>query len=88
MAVEAAYKWLEEKRTILASTPKTINPPITVQQIRQEKQTLDQAIIPILNKPKPKAPTPPATQQAEEEGTNSNAQGDNQSPPEDKMDVE
>lgn len=86
--METAFKWLEEKRAMLASTPKTMNPPITVQQIRQEKQSLDHTIIPILNKPKPKPPTPPAPQQPQEEGTNSNAQGDTQLPPEDKMDVE
>jgi hypothetical protein len=29
---------LEEKRVVLAGTPCTQNPPVTVSQIRQEKQ--------------------------------------------------
>jgi hypothetical protein len=35
---EQTHKWLEEKRAALAGTPRTQNPPITVTQIRQEKQ--------------------------------------------------
>lgn len=35
---EQTHKWLEEKRAALAGTPRTQNPPITVAQIRQEKQ--------------------------------------------------
>jgi hypothetical protein len=35
---EQTHKWLEEKRATLAGTPRTQNPPITVAQIRQEKQ--------------------------------------------------
>jgi hypothetical protein len=36
--VEQTHKWLEEKRAALAGTPRTQNPPVTVTQIRQEKQ--------------------------------------------------
>ena len=35
---EQTHKWLEEKRAALAATPRTQNPPITVSQLRQEKQ--------------------------------------------------
>jgi hypothetical protein len=35
---ELTHKWLEEKRATLAGTPRTQNPPVTVAQIRQEKQ--------------------------------------------------
>ena len=37
-SVEQTHKWLEEKRTVLAGAPRTQNPPVTVAQIRQEKQ--------------------------------------------------
>lgn len=34
---DTASKWLEEKRSALASCPRPQNPPITVAQLRQEK---------------------------------------------------
>jgi len=37
-SAEQTHKWLEEKRAALAGTPRTQNPPVTVTQIRQEKQ--------------------------------------------------
>jgi heat shock protein len=37
-STEETHKWLEEKRVVLAGTPRTQNPPVTVSQIRQEKQ--------------------------------------------------
>jgi hypothetical protein len=37
-SAEQTHKWLEEKRAALVGTPRTQNPPITVAQIRQEKQ--------------------------------------------------
>ena len=37
-SAEQTHNWLEEKRVVLAGTPCTRNPPVTVSQIRQEKQ--------------------------------------------------
>ncbi|XP_049861111.1 heat shock 70 kDa protein 4 [Schistocerca gregaria] len=89
--VEQCHRWLEEKRSQLASTPRTQNPPITVAQIRQEKQAFDSAVSPVLNKPKPKVEPPP---QQNKEGETKDAQGDSSKTnsqneqTEEKMDVE
>lgn len=37
-AVQEKWTWLEEKRVLLASTLRTQQPPVTVAQIRGEKQ--------------------------------------------------
>lgn len=37
-AVQEKWTWLEEKRVLLAGTPRTQPPPVTVAQIRGEKQ--------------------------------------------------
>ncbi|XP_017767886.1 PREDICTED: heat shock 70 kDa protein 4 [Nicrophorus vespilloides] len=58
-AVNASYKWLEEARQKLAVVQKYEKVPITVQQIRGERSSFDSIINPILNKPQPKAPSPP-----------------------------
>ncbi|KAJ4437376.1 hypothetical protein ANN_17519 [Periplaneta americana] len=90
---EQAHKWLEEKRVALAGTPRTQNPPITVAQIRQEKQTFENTVNPILTKPKPKVEPPPSNNK--EEGTpseNKDGHGDHSPKQErqsdEKMDVE
>lgn len=36
-AIEASSKWLQEKRTLLASCPRPNNPPTNVNEIRLEK---------------------------------------------------
>lgn len=36
--IHEKWMWLEEKRSILLSTPRTQQPPILVAQIRSEKQ--------------------------------------------------
>lgn len=46
-------------RSKLANAAKHLPPPVTVQQIRQEKANFDGVVNPIINKPLPKAPTPP-----------------------------
>lgn len=38
--VQEKWTWLEEKRILLASTLRTQQPPVTVAQIRAEKQVL------------------------------------------------
>ncbi|XP_031834751.1 heat shock protein 70Cb isoform X2 [Nomia melanderi] len=97
-AVQDKWTWLEEKRIVLAGTARTQPPPVTVAQIRAEKQSLDSIILPILNKPKPKVEAPEEDKSkdknAEDHKTNQNSQGDGQpqtnqhQSQEEKMDVE
>ncbi|XP_012138186.1 heat shock protein 70Cb isoform X2 [Megachile rotundata] len=98
--VQEKWAWLDEKRVLLAGTPRTQQPPVTVAQIRAEKQSLDSIVLPILNKPKPKVEPPkeekPKDKAAEDQQKNNqNSQGDGhaqtnqqQQPQEEKMDVE
>lgn len=58
-AVQQSFQWLEQVRSKTVNAPKHLPPPITVQQIRQEKASFDNIVNPIINKPVPKAPTPP-----------------------------
>lgn len=92
-SIEQAYKWLEEKRVVLAGTPCTQNPPITVSQIRQEKQTFENTVNPVLTKPKPKAdpPPPPSVNKDSDSAVDKDGQEDDTSKQEqrdEKMDVE
>lgn len=99
-AVQEKWAWLEDKRVVLASTPRTQQPSITVAQIRSEKQALDNVVLPILNKPKAKV-EPPKEEKPKEKTANdqkssnqNNSQGDahmqnnQQQAKEEKMDVE
>ncbi|XP_043476010.1 97 kDa heat shock protein isoform X2 [Leptopilina heterotoma] len=94
--IHEKWMWLEEKRSILLSTPRTQQPPILVAQIRSEKQSLDSTVFSILNKPKPKVEHP-KEEKSKEKSTDKNTQndqGDNEThssqrqPNEDNMDVE
>ena len=58
-AVMQNYKWLEQARAQLNSTPKYLPPPITVAQIRQERSNFENVVSPIVNKPVPKPESPP-----------------------------
>ncbi|XP_026747085.1 97 kDa heat shock protein isoform X2 [Trichoplusia ni] len=58
-AAKNALNWLESARQALAHTPRHQQPPHTTHQIRQERQTFENTVNPILNKPKPKEKTPP-----------------------------
>ncbi|XP_043288353.1 heat shock protein 105 kDa isoform X2 [Venturia canescens] len=57
-AIQEKWTWLDEAHVVFASTPRTQLPNITVAQIRSAKQTLDNTVKPILNKPKPKVEAP------------------------------
>ncbi|XP_044735418.1 heat shock 70 kDa protein 4 isoform X2 [Chrysoperla carnea] len=93
-AIEKTHNWLEDVRSKLSNAPKHLPPPVYVSEIRQEKQSLESTISPILNKPPPKPATPPkddkeggdnnqsADQQANQDHTNSQNNAD------EKMDVE
>ncbi|XP_076619211.1 heat shock protein 70Cb isoform X1 [Colletes latitarsis] len=97
--VQEKWAWLEEKRVLLASTDRTEQPPITVAQLRAEKQTLDNIVFQILNKPKPKVEVPKEEKPKdnkpnEDQKNNQNSQGDGhpqanqQQPAEEEMDIE
>lgn len=98
--IHEKWLWLEEKRMLVGTIPRTQPPAITVAQIRAEKQSLDSVVLPILNKPKPKVEPPkeekPKDKPADEQknNQNQNAQNANHSQPnqqqaeEEKMDVE
>lgn len=58
-AFKNSYQWLEQTRQKSSNTPKHLPPPVTVAQIRQEKNDFESAVSTILNKPPPKAPSPP-----------------------------
>jgi heat shock protein len=62
-AFKQSYQWLEQTRQKSVNAPKHLAPPVTVAQIRQEKNEFESTVSPILNKPPPKAPSPPKEQQ-------------------------
>lgn len=71
--VYQSFQWLEQARAKTINAPKHLPPPITVQQIRQEKANYESVVMPIINKPQPKAPSPP-----KEESKNAQQQQNNQ----------
>ncbi|XP_060530974.1 heat shock 70 kDa protein 4 isoform X2 [Cylas formicarius] len=68
------YQWLEDSRGKLQSAPKHLPPPITIAQIRQEKGSFESTVNAILNKPAPKAPSPP--KETQEQQQNAEQSGD------------
>lgn len=96
-AAQKAQKWYEEARSKLVGARKTQDPPVKLADIRHETQTLTTCTNSVLNRPKPKPPTPPADQQQNGPSSNNNAGatgGDQKDPnapkqtTEDSMDVE
>uniref|UniRef100_A0A182IL77 Heat shock 70 kDa protein 4 n=1 Tax=Anopheles atroparvus TaxID=41427 RepID=A0A182IL77_ANOAO len=96
-AAQKAQKWYEEARSKLVGARKTQDPPVKLADIRHETQTLTTCTNSVLNRPKPKPPTPPADQQQNGPSSNNNAgatggdQKDSNAPKqttEDSMDVE
>lgn len=94
-ATDRAQRWLEENSGRVANSSKTIDPPVRVTDIRNELNTLTGCVNSVINRPKPKAPTPPASnngttandgQPTEDDAKNATAAGDGTD--EDKMDVE
>lgn len=85
---------MTEAEQILKSAAKHLPPPITIAQIRQERNNLDSTVNPILNKPPPKAPSPPKEEQPPtetgdskpmEQNENQNSQEQKQNSSEEKM---
>ncbi|XP_049865586.1 heat shock 70 kDa protein 4 isoform X2 [Pectinophora gossypiella] len=82
-AIKNAHNWLESARQALAHTPRHQPPPHTTHQIRQERQTFENTVNPILNKPKPKEKTPPPANPTAGDGQPAAAPPDSE-----QMDVE
>lgn len=59
-AAERAQKWHDEQMGQFAKTPLTDDLPIKSTDIRLQQQTLAACMNSVLNRPKPKPPTPPA----------------------------
>ncbi|XP_031630545.1 heat shock 70 kDa protein 4 isoform X2 [Contarinia nasturtii] len=92
-ATDRAQRWLEENTGRVANTSKTLDPPVRISDIRNELNTLTVCVNSVLNRPKPKAPTPPASNNGtsgngeQTEAGQSDAKNAEQGQ-EDKMDVE
>jgi len=99
-AADRAQKWLEESSGRLAKTSKTSDPHVKVNDIHHELNTLQTCVNSVLNRPKPKPPTPPAannttnpgdgsdSNNAEKQGKDGEFNGEEPTLSEDKMDVE
>ncbi|KAJ3657316.1 hypothetical protein Zmor_009130 [Zophobas morio] len=97
-AFKNSYQWIEQTRQKFVNAPKHLPPPVTIAQVRQEKNEFENTVTPILNKPPPKAPSPPKEQQkspSEEKTQNAqeqnqqqqnNQQSDQQQPQQENMD--
>ncbi|XP_050342084.1 97 kDa heat shock protein isoform X3 [Nymphalis io] len=81
-AAKNALTWLENARQALAHAPRHLPPPHTTHQIRQERQTFENTVNPILNKLKPKEKTPPPANPTAGDGQPADASSQEQ------MDVE
>jgi len=57
-AVNEKQTWLDKSLHALSRITPQQTPPVTVAQIRKEKEALESVVYPILNKPKPKAEPP------------------------------
>lgn len=77
-ALVQSYQWLEQARSVLTNAPKHLPPPVTVQQIRQEKANFESTFNPIVNKPPPKAPTPPKEESGGDKAPNQQEPQQNQ----------
>lgn len=101
-ATDRAQRWLEDNSGRVANTSKFVDPPVRVSDIRNELQTLTACVNSVMNRPKPKAPTPPSSnngtnnadgqQQQQQPPPDTDAKNANTAAPdasqEDKMDVE
>lgn len=67
-AVEEKERWFEEKSNLVSKMLKTEDPVVLVNQIRNEKESLDKTSWSILNKPKPKADPPKVEEPKQEQG--------------------
>lgn len=96
-AADRAQRWHEENSGRFAKSSKTVDPPVRLSDIRHEVDTLTICVNSVLNRPKPKPPTPPAATNSSGSGDSTHsdtgkqqAKDDGSEPAlsEDKMDVE
>lgn len=82
-ASDRAQKWLDESRTKLIQSSKTVDPPIKLTDIHHEYQTLTTCVNSVLKRPKPTPPPPPTTAAASSNGEAENGSNNssNQSQP-------
>lgn len=69
-----AYQWLEQTRSNSVNAAKHLPPPVTVAQIRQEKSNFESVVNSVVNKPPPKAPSPPKDDKSSGEQQKGNAE--------------
>ncbi|XP_019865351.2 heat shock 70 kDa protein 4 isoform X2 [Aethina tumida] len=77
-AFKHSYEWLHSARQKSISAPKHLPPPVTVAQIRQEKSNFENTVNVILNKPAPKAPSPPKEEKPAGDGETKTEEQNNQ----------
>lgn len=65
--IKQNIKWLEEKCLKLNSIPKHENPPVTCDQIQEEKYKFEKSVWAILDKPKPAPTAPPSDKSSSDE---------------------
>ncbi|KAG5684109.1 hypothetical protein PVAND_013355 [Polypedilum vanderplanki] len=98
-AAEKTQKWFDDARGKLSTVRKTQDPPVKLADARHEYQTLTTCVNSVINRPKPRPPTPPpatkqenntAEPQSEQPATGDGQQQNNAEPnlKEDKMDVD
>jgi heat shock protein len=65
-SAEKAQKWFEDATSKMRTIRKTQDPVVKLTEIRQHTQTLTTCVNSVINRPKPRAPTPPkdTTQQS------------------------
>nr|UTH79107.1 heat shock protein 70-4 [Protohermes costalis] len=88
-AIDTAQKWLNDACAKLANASRHLPPPVTVNEIRQEKQALEGTVSPILNKPIPKPASPPKDEKSASAADAADQKSDAERPnSNEKMDVE
>lgn len=96
-AADKAEKFFMDAKAKVANTPRTTDPTVHVGDVYHECDTLTTCVRSVLNRPKPKAPTPPPTEnhqdgdktkQNGDSAENPNNKSTNQNTEENKMDVE
>jgi heat shock protein len=92
-AAEKTQKWFEDARGKLSTVKKTQDPPVKLVDARHECQTLTTCVNSVINRPKPRPPTPPpvAKQETNPAEPQPASDGQNNTEPnlkEDNMDVD
>lgn len=78
-AADKTQKWFDDARGKLSVVRKTQDPPVKIAEVRHEWQTLTTCVNSVINRPKPRPPTPPKDDKQQQNGNNAEGQ---QQPPE------